>query len=169
MRDPFETLGLDATFDLAAEQVEGAYLARVAAVHPDLAASDPERASEAARLAAALNTARRVLSDPEGRARALLDRLGVPESRDLPEGFLLEMMETRLAIEEAARAGDTEQVARWRGWAAAARGESVRQIGSLFNRVGSGEPQDDLGREIRRQLNAWRYIERLIEQLPGPG
>lgn len=164
--DPFATLGLPARFDLDPGAVERAYLARAAATHPDLA--DPATADAAARAAAALNDAKAALLDPESRARALLAHLA-PDApateRDLPEGFLMEIMQTRMAIEEAVQSRDPQAVARWREWAADQRSSSIERLGALF--AGLDDPPDPGAlAEIRRRLNAWRYIERLLEQLP---
>lgn len=170
MTDPFATLGLAPTFNLADGVLQRAYLARVAACHPDLASGDPERAAEAARTSAELNEARRLLLHPESRARVLLERLGGSggEGRDLPEGFLMQMMETRMALEEAAAAGDAEEIATWRAWAARERASFITSVGALFPEGDSALSPETAG-EIRRLLNAWRYVERMIEQLPRGG
>lgn len=166
--DPFETLGLEPRFDLAEAEIQRAYLARAAACHPDLAGADPERAAGAARLSAALNRARAVLTAPEDRARALLERLGGGDGdeRELPEGFLMEIMETRLEVEAAAESGDGEELARWREWAQTERSSYIERLGAMFADL-SDPPAPDAVQEIRRELNAWRYIERMLEQIRG--
>lgn len=165
--DPFEILGLPARFDLNPAAIEAAYLARVASVHPDLASSDPGAAAAAARESAKLNDARRRLVDPELRTRALLARLApgaAGEPNELPDGFLMEIMETRMEIEAAAASGDQREIRRWREWAKNERSGYVSRLGSLFSDASSGS---DVVDGIRRELNAWRYIERLLEQLPA--
>lgn len=163
--DAYEILGLPLKFSLAAGELEGAYLSRAALVHPDLVGDDPD---EAARLAARLNDAKRTLEDPERRANALLAKLGgasKEQDRSLPAGFLMEMMETRQEIEAAA--GDPARTAHWRAWASEQRAGYQARIGVLFERACSA-PTPDVLLAIRTELNAWRYIERLIEQLePG--
>jgi molecular chaperone HscB len=169
MADPFDTLGLPPRFDLDAAAVERAYLAGVASCHPDLAGDDADRAAEASRRAAALNRAKAVLLDPEARARALLERLGTGgagDERELPEGFLAEILDTRMAVEEARASGDREAIARLRGWAASERERYVGRVSELFREVeGGGGATAERARDIRRELNAWRYIERMIEQV----
>ena len=166
--DPFETLGLEPRFDLAEADIQRAYLARAAACHPDLVGADPERAADAARLSAALNRARALLTAPEDRARALLERLGggTGDERELPDGFLMEMMETRMDVEAAVEAGDGEELARWRQWAKTERAGYIERLGTMF--AGLGTPPDpDAVQAIRCELNAWRYIERMLEQTKG--
>jgi DnaJ-domain-containing protein 1 len=160
--DPFELLGLPARFDIKTKEIERAYLARAAAVHPDLAGGDdtPEQS-------AALNRAKAVLQEPELRANALLTRLGGPgksEDKSLPGGFLMGIMETREAIEEALARGSQEERAKWKAWAQEQRGEYEGRVGALFKTLGDSRDATTL-RAIRQELNAWRYIERLIEQL----
>jgi molecular chaperone HscB len=155
--DPFALLGLPRRFELDPGDLDRAYLARAAALHPDLAAAD----DDAARRSAELNHAKRILESPERRARAMLGLLGGPgkEDRSLPPGFLREIMETREQIESAR--GRPAERARWEAWAVDRRGEYESQVAALF--LKAGEP--GVLAAIRTTLNAWRYIERLIEQL----
>ncbi|HZW08577.1 MAG TPA: iron-sulfur cluster co-chaperone HscB C-terminal domain-containing protein [Phycisphaerales bacterium] len=169
MADAFEILGFRPRFDLDPAAVQRAYLSAVALCHPDLAGDDPDRAADAARRAAALNGAKAVLLDPEARARALLERLAVPaagDERELPQGFLAEILETRMAAEEARAAADRESILRLRAWAASERERYSRRIAELFDELGrGGADRSERARDIRRELNAWRYIERMIEQV----
>jgi len=150
--DPFDLLGLPPRFDLALADIRAAHLSRVARLHPDAAGSDDE--------AAVVNDARKILEDPESRARALLDRLGsdVPAPDALPDGFLMEIMEIREAMET------TTDLARFETLAESRRAAHVQRIERLFDTAGP-HPSPDRLAEIRMELNAWRYTERMIEQL----
>jgi molecular chaperone HscB len=161
--DSFDTLGLSPRFDLEREEIDRAYLARSGALHPDLARGD----AEAPRKMAALNHAKRTLEDPERRARALLTRLagaGGDQDRALPPGFLAEMMEMREEIEAAVESGNPAVRRKWEAWAEERRHEAIAEVGALFAGLSSPPSAEQL-RAIRTRLNAWRYIERLIEQL----
>lgn len=164
---PFARLGLEPRFDLDGAAIDRAYARRAAALHPDLA--DPERADDATRESALLNDARAALADPERRAIALLALLGGPaasDDRSLPEGFLMEMMDVRQRAE--AECADPAGHARWQAWADQRRAERIDQVRALF--AGLSDPPDPAAlAEIRETLNAWRYVERMIEQLdPDP-
>lgn len=162
--DPFELLGVRAAFDLTREQIERAYLAKAAASHPDAAGDDAAREA-GERRSAALNHAARTLRDRERRANALLARLGGPSKeadRSLPDGFLAQIMETRMQIE--ADAGDPAARERWEQWAEKERDAFARSVSAQFASLAEPATPASLA-EIRRTLNAWRYIERLIEQL----
>lgn len=158
--DPFAALGVPRRFDLDDSAIESAFLARLAGVHPDLAGANT------ALDAAALTEARATLQDPERRANALLALLGGPgpsEDRTLPDGFLMEAMELRQTIEEELGAGDDAR-ARWSAFADERRAGHVRSVGELF--AGGGDhPGPATLHAVRVELNAWRYTERLIEQL----
>lgn len=114
-----------------------------------------------------MNAARRALSDPERRASTLLAALGGPskeQDRSLPDGFLAEILETRESIEAARLSADASSRQQWERWAEARRGEFIARVGQMFAALGPRPAGADL-KAIRTQLNAWRYIERLIEQL----
>ncbi|MFN7020689.1 MAG: iron-sulfur cluster co-chaperone HscB C-terminal domain-containing protein [Phycisphaerales bacterium] len=166
--DPFVVLGLERRFDLSPAEVERAYLARAAGLHPDVVgALGPD--VEGAGPSEELNRARQVLKDPESRGNALLALLGGPakeQDRSLPDGFLAEMMEVRERME----AGGAAERERWEGWAEQRRSSHERNVRELFSRAAGGETADsghETLRAIRRELNAWRYIERMLEQSGG--
>lgn len=167
--DPFEILGLARRFDLTSTEVEGAYLARAAGVHPDLA--DAGDADADAR-SAELNAARRTLLDPEQRANALLELLGGPrkeQDKSLPEGFLAKMMEMREQMDEARASGDARAMAAWRAWAENERRSYVERASAMFAEVarmaGDAPSRPAALAQIRREINAWRYVERMFEQM----
>lgn len=163
MPDPFDALGVPPSFDLDAEALRRAYLARVREAHPDAAAPG----ADAQRRAALLNEAMRVLEDPERRADALLIRLGGPtreQEKGLPPAFLAEMMETRERIDESLASGDPRERERWASWARERREAHIRAVGRLMRDL-PVPPAPAALREVRVELNAWRYVERLIEHL----
>ncbi len=163
--DPFDVLGLPARFDLTVDQIQRAYLARARRLHPDLAEGGESADAAAQAGTAELNRAVRVLRDAESRAGALLARLGGPAKeadKSLPAGFLASMLETRMEIEAARE--DPAARAGWEAWAREQRAGYAARCGELFGAL--DDPGGETGRrEIRQTLNAWRYIERLIEQL----
>ncbi|MFT5422668.1 MAG: DnaJ-domain-containing protein 1 [Phycisphaerales bacterium] len=172
-RDPFALLGLPRSFRLTRADIESAYLQRAASLHPDLSG---EKADEAARASSDLNHAKQALLDPETRANALLALIGgagKSEDKSLPDGFLMEIMEIRQQIEadlavggEGGKGGvggvDESKRAQWEAWAESRRADLIERVGELFDAASQG--RQALPR-IRTQLNAWRYTERLIEQL----
>lgn len=164
--DPFALLGLPRTFEIDAGQLRSAYLKRSAALHPDRF-TDPIKQDEAARQAAAINDARAILEDDEFRGNALLALLGGPgkeQDKSLPEGFLPSIMEVREEMELVLANEDPAERARFEQWARSERKEYKDRIAGLFAKA-LQSPDPATLRNIRQQLNAWRYIERMIEQL----
>jgi molecular chaperone HscB len=164
--DPFALLGLPRTFNISMADLQAAYLKRTAALHPDRV-SDPALQHEAARQAARMNDARNTLANDEQRANALLILLGGPtreQDKSLPESFLIDMMEIRQELEHALQTGDEQVQKRLKHWAHDQRNVYITTLTDLFESARSESDQSTL-REIRRQLNGWRYIERMIEQL----
>ncbi|MBL8759003.1 MAG: hypothetical protein JNK35_11295 [Phycisphaerae bacterium] len=171
MDDPFDTLGLPARFDLDRGAIEAAYLSRAAAAHPDRGGTE---GVDFEATIARLNAARGTLLDAEKRARALLARLtageakitpGGAEDRALPPGFLEAMMEARERME--AERGQPGSAERWEAWAEARRAGHVKEVGRLLAEAGArpvGGRAVALA-AVRRELNAWRYVERMLEQI----
>lgn len=112
-----------------------------------------------------------MVSDPESRANVLLGLLGGPtkeEDRSLPPGFLMEMMESRERLESARGSGDEAEMARWTAWAEGQRVGHIAAVKALFAEVeGAGGAGEAKRKAIRMRLNAWRYIERMLEQVDG--
>ena len=168
--DPFAILGLPRRFDLDPLQVQRAYLARAATAHPDLAPGGGGEAGPGSGSGAmdpsALNRAKAVLDDPEQRADALLLVLGGPPreaDRSLPDGFRVEIMDIRERLDEAVASRDTAAAAELESWAAQRRAGHIRAAAELFGAL-PRPPTAEALRAIRRELNAWRYIERMLEQ-----
>lgn len=163
--DAFDALGIPPRFGLAREDIERRYLALVSGAHPD---ADP--GSDAAARTALLNDARAVLLDPERRAAALLARLGGPppdRDRALPPDFLSEMMDVREELDGAQRSRDPAALLRWRSWAQERRAAFIADVTRAFDALGPSPAGSDLA-AIRRSLNAWRYVERMLEQMEDP-
>jgi len=159
--DPFAQLGLQRAFEIDVADIERAHLARSAMAHPDVSGLDAE---EAARVQAELNEARATLEHPESRANALLKLLNGPakeQDKSLPAGFLAQMMETREEIEAAV--SDPAQRTQWVNWAEQQRDHYKAMLAPYFQAALAGDAS--VLPVIRRELNAWRYIERLVEQL----
>ncbi len=157
---PFALLGLPPVFTIDEAALERAWLKKSARLHPDRTGDDPD----AARALARINAARAVIRDPESRARALLDALGgAPEdsTNALPDGFLMDIFEIRSDLEAARTNGDAQTIEEHESWARARRDEHIAQVAQLFETRGD-PPQADVLRSIRLELNAWRYIERLL-------
>lgn len=164
--DPFEQFELPRDFDIDLFDLEKRYLAAAARSHPDRFTDDVQK-RDAEQRSARLNQARDVLRDDERRARALLalhDPQSTSDDKSLPDGFLMDILETREMLEEAIASDDPDQQAKIEQWAQQQRTQYRQQIADLFAQFSRDQNPEALT-AIRLQLNAWRYIERLLEQL----
>jgi hypothetical protein len=166
--NPFSLLSLEQSFTIEDAAIERAFLRTVAKLHPDHAGI--EAADDGA--VAAITLARDILLDPEKRAGVLLELRGGPGAhadRSLPDGFLERILNVRQAMEEELAEGGAEALSRWRAWASERRREHVCAVAALFASPSLSAAQLAA---IRLELNAWRYTERVLEQLgasPGKG
>lgn len=163
--NPFQILGIEPSFSVTPDQIQRAYLQRLSTAHPDLVSQESEPVLDPA----TLNQARDTLLSDESRANLMLDLKSGPSPKDksLPDGFLMEMMELRTQIEEELQADPAEARPRWQAWASTNRQETIQTITTLFNNLSAADlpAANQLKQDIRTHLNAWRYTERLIEQL----
>ena len=163
--NPFQILGIEPGFSISPDQIQRAYLQRLASTHPDLGIIEDTNALDPA----ALNHARDALLDDESRANLLLELVDGPSPKDttLPEGFLMEMMQLRTQIEEELEENPDVARPHWQQWANDRRTQTIEEISTLFELLNT-EPEsqhEQIKQTIRTILNAWRYTERLIEQL----
>lgn len=163
--NPYQILGLSPSFSISPADIQRAYLARLSAAHPDITASPTTDSLDPA----TLNTARDTLLDDESRANLILDLIAgpPPSNHTLPDGYLMEMMELRTQIEEELQENPAEARPRWQSWADDRAKETVTEITALFNSLDAAQSDnaEDIKLQIRTHLNAWRYTNRLIEQL----
>ncbi|WP_428389588.1 Fe-S protein assembly co-chaperone HscB [Mucisphaera sp.] len=162
MDNPFHTLGLPPSFDLDHATIEATYLTLAAQTHPDRF-TDPIEQAEAAEQASAINLARDTLKDPEKRAKALLALRGEsdPQNQDsLPPDFLMDVMEIRERLDSAIEANNLSELADLREWAQTTRENHLKTLANQF-------ANDAPSRQIRMELNTLRYIQRMLDQMPG--
>lgn len=169
--DPFAVLGLARRYNIDLAELERSYLQRSAAMHPDMVGEHgwADLGGEGGDGAIEeLNQARQVLADSEQRAIALwkLWGGGGADDKSLPPGLLVEMMEVREEMEAAKSSGDAAAMRKWEEWAEHRRGEYQKRVGELFAGLSPGDSSSaPVLRQIKIELNGWRYIERLVEQL----
>ncbi|MAY74890.1 MAG: hypothetical protein CMJ31_09305 [Phycisphaerae bacterium] len=165
----FERLGVPPAFDIDKALIETRYLERAASLHPDLAVADAAQREAAEQEMARLNQARATLLNAEARANELLALIGGPDGalcRDLPPGFLMEMMELGSEVDDALASSDDAAISELTETAMVSRSEAIERVSDLFRALGDPPGADDL-RVVRVELNRWRYVERLLERLRG--
>lgn len=163
MNNHFERLGLPRRFSVDAEALETAYLAKSREAHPDFFALGTAAEQDASlRDTASVNEAYLVLKDPFRRADYLLTLLGGPtaaQQKDMPQMFLMEMMDLREQIETVTRSGNATQLAALESDLGKRLSASFTTVGKLFET----EPVPLVA--IRRELNAAKVVKGLLRDL----
>lgn len=162
--DPFAMFGLPRHFSIDEQAMRQAFLRASAEQHPDRFV-DPIEQAEAVEKMSHLTDSYRVLSDPELRAKALLALSGLelPADKDkLPPDLLMEVMEVREEMEQAIESDNRAELDRLRQWAQEEREHYLSQLGKILE----SELDTHSAKQARLQLNALRYMQRMLEQMP---
>jgi molecular chaperone HscB len=156
--DHFARLGLPAALDLEPASLDRAYFALQRQWHPDrFVARPPDERARASSEAAALNDAYRTLKDPLSRAVYFAELRGVElpgdgKTIDDPD-LLMEAMETREALHEAATPDAVDALARE---AKRQAQEALEELADLF--LHEDKPA------IRKTLLRLRYFDKFAEE-----
>lgn len=168
-RDPFRAFGLERAFAIDVKELRRALMKLQRATHPDFFATQGDAAREAAeRATSALNAAFETLEDPLRRADWLVVAQGGPsrdDDREMPQAFLMEVLEWNEVLEEARDAAtrDDAAVAELATDLRTARSETVDAVGAALSPL-PPTGAAALG-EVRRRLNALRYIDRALGEV----
>lgn len=158
----FELLGLPVRFDLEPDAIDAAYFRAARLAHPDRSAAAGGAAVHAS---AALNQAYETLRSPRLRAEYLLERSGgrsAAEDKSVPPDVLAAAMELREELDAALTAHDAEALRRI---AQQARAASERHESSAFSAARRLPGDEGMRAQMRADLNALKYCEKLLEQL----
>lgn len=160
--DHFALFGLPVRFSLDVRELEAAWRAVQARVHPDrfAAGSDAER-RVAMMWASRANEAYRILRAPLSRARYLCELAGVDLQVEtntvMAPAFLMRQMEWREALAEARQSGDPVRIAALADELDAAHAEMARCVGELLD---AGDAVT-AGQRVRE----WMFIDRMTAEL----
>jgi molecular chaperone HscB len=158
--------GLAPAWEVDRKALRRALLQLQRLTHPDHAGAT----DQAERANAALNHAHEVLSDAFLRADDLIRRLGGPEEsaeRQMPQEFLMEVLEWNEALDDAAEAApgsaEREALGPLAEQLRAQREEVLSEVGAALTPLPPSGAAD-LG-PLRRRLNAVRYLSRALERI----
>ena len=169
--DAWSVFALEPAYEIDAEALKQRLLALQRRMHPDFfggaAAAERERAELNT---AELNAAHRTLSDDVRRAHELLRYLGGPdeqEERQMPQAFLMEVLEWNETLDEArdAAPGSPERAALdpLERQLRAERAAALERIAALLTPL--PPRRSDALTHARRELNAIRYLDRALHTL----
>lgn len=167
---PFEVFGLTPAWAVDRGELRKRLLAASRRVHPDYFGTDPDARRRAEAATALLNGAYAVLEDDYRRADWLQRSLGGPDEnaeRQMPQEFLMEVLEWNEALEEArdAPAGSPARAAldRLRPALVERRAQTVASLGELLDPLPERGAPALVG--VRQGLNAIRYLNRTLGEL----
>lgn len=167
MNDPFAILGIEPRLDIDVKAAELRHRELSRALHPDRYAQAPanERRMALSR-AIEVNEAWRALKDPIKRAEALFVKLGVPAGETAEPNpstdLLMEMMEAREELSDAARAKDMGAVHNLSLKMQLREREVMERLTLGLAKAGA-----DLG-EVKKQLHCLgelRYLRRFLDEV----
>ncbi|AKT37515.1 Fe-S protein assembly co-chaperone HscB [Chondromyces crocatus] len=167
MKDPFAILGVEPRFTLDLRAVEQRHRELSRALHPDRYAGAPaaERRLSLGR-AIEVNEAWRVVRDPIRRAEALMARSGVELREDaMPKAdpaFLMEVMELREELSEAARRKDRARVEALGTQVRAREEASLAALGTVLD--GSAGDRTSIEKALPR-LSELKYFRRFLDEV----
>ena len=160
--DDFTLLGLPRSFALDRAQLDAAWKALQARVHPDRFAAEGAASQRVAmQWAVRVNEAHQRLKDPLKRAAYLCELAGVPVNAEnntaMPGAFLMQQMQWREALEEAASASDVEAL---QGDVLTDRKARIARVTALLD----GTPPADAA-SAAQEVRALMFIDRLLEEV----
>ncbi|MCH8180999.1 MAG: Fe-S protein assembly co-chaperone HscB [Proteobacteria bacterium] len=158
--DDFTLLGLPRTFALDRSQLDAAWKALQAKVHPDRFAAEGGAAQRLAmQWAVRVNEAHQRLKDPLKRAGYLCELGGAPVRSEsntaMPGDFLMQQMQWREALEDAGSAPEVEAL---EDEVNAQRRERIQRLGELLD-VQSAHAA------AAQEVRALMFIDRLLEEI----
>jgi len=165
--DHFQLFGLPRSYRIDLNELRDKFLSISRNIHPDrFAQASAEMQAVALRLSSQLNEAYEALRDPFRRAEYLLQTSGgcsAAEDKSVPEGLLAHILAVREQLEQAKADGDEKTLTSLRQQTLAEREAISARIAELADRlvVSADEATRD---ELRKQLNAAKYIENLLNQ-----
>jgi molecular chaperone HscB len=167
MPDPFETLGVEARFDLDLRALEQRHRDLSKALHPDRYSNAPaaERRMSLSR-AIDVNEAFRMLRDPIRRAEALVRRAGVAvgeiaEPKASP-ALLMEMMEVREELSEAKHGKDLGRIAKLAEAMRERERKVIAGLGQEFEAAGGDAKKIEA---VLPALGELRYLRRFLDEV----
>ncbi len=168
---PFELFGLDLAWQVDSAALKKRLVKLSRLCHPDFFTTQGDELRERAeRNSAELNEAFEVLNDDFRRANWFIDHLGGPNEQDerqMPQAFLMEVLDWNETLEEArdetTPTDDNEALEDLARQLGEQRGESMNNIAMLLDPL--PEPGSPSLLELRRLLNAIRYIDRTLREI----
>lgn len=169
MSDPFELLGIPASFELDQAVLAERHRQLSRALHPDryVGRGASERRQALGR-AIEVNEAFRCLKDPVRRAERLLERLGIEvgegAEREVGPEFLMEIMELREQLGELRRTADAAGVEALSERVARKRASAEKQLEAGFREALAAGDEPQRAKQLLPIVAELRYYARFFAE-----
>lgn len=167
--DYFTLFGLERTFDIDTNELEKRFLELSRLVHPDFHTNELDNVMMLSlEITSRMNQAYETLKDPITRAEYLLSLAGGPEARDdksTPDDLLAYILHLRESFEFAKAQDEHETLADIRQAIDTLKKQTEEKIYRLARELNTQINNEFLKRELRKQLNAIRYINNLARSV----
>ena len=169
--DFFEVLGFPVSFELKSAELEERYQQLSLELHPDFYGSAPEAEQLLSETASAiLNTAYKTLLEPTLRAGYLLHLLAKKQQldeRSLPEGFLAEMFFLQEELDELLDSVNSVELSSMYDDLQNRKKDIEADFAPLFKKHEDHPEDSGILQKLQTNLNAERYLRRLLERIPA--
>ncbi|MED5241498.1 MAG: Fe-S protein assembly co-chaperone HscB [SAR324 cluster bacterium] len=169
--DFFEVLGFPVSFEIKSEELELRYQDLSLELHPDFYGSASEEEKLLSETATAiLNSAYKTLREPTLRADYILHLLAEKQKldeRSLPEGFLAKMFFLQETLDELLDSGNAVKLSGMRKDLQKKKRDIEADFAPLFRKYENNPEDTVIPQQLQTQLNAERYLRRLIERIPA--
>ncbi len=163
--DYFTMFGFERKFDIDSEELEKRFIELSRLVHPDFHSNDVDNVMMLSmQITSELNQAYETLSDPIKRAEYLLALSGGPDAekdKSTPEELLPYILHLRESFEFAQAQDDKAKTDEIRQSIKVLKEQTEQRIFQLARELNSPSNDNSLRSELRKQLNAIRYINNL--------
>jgi molecular chaperone HscB len=139
--------------------------------HPDFYANESEeKQQEVLELSTLNNKAYQVLSNPKKRLKYVLELKGIVETDEgyqLPQSFLMEMMDVNEVLMDLEFEPDAEKLEQVKGDVGSIEKDLANELNDLINQFDSNPAESDaLLPSIKDNFYRQKYIDRIRERLP---
>jgi molecular chaperone HscB len=139
--------------------------------HPDFYANESEeKQQEVLELSTLNNKAYQVLSNPKKRLKYVLELKGIVETDEgyqLPQSFLMEMMDVNEVLMDLEFEPDAEKLEQVKGDVGSIEKDLANELNDLINQFDSNPAESDAFLpSIKDNFYRQKYIDRIRERLP---
>jgi len=167
--DHFEVMGLPHCFEIDSVELENRYQRLTLEMHPDFFGAAPEKQKLLSEKSSVmLNAAYSYLREPASRARYLLSlfaRGNSLQTDELPEGFLQEMFTLQESLDEMLESCDQSELFKMNEDLQNRYASIESNYAALFKKFKTSPENTEILQQLQTQLNAERYLRRLLDRI----